>query len=600
MSQNKTRQWYNADSFSKASVLWGVVEVLKEQSRSRHARWRKYAMLYGDADIGSLGVRTYNTALPDDRLTLNVCRSVTDAYVAKITKSSVKSSFLTTNGDWSMMMRAKRLEQFMDGQFYKAGVDELDIDASRFTAVFGTSVAKVCERHGKIVMEHVFPWDVLVDDTEAIYGKPRHMYQTHCIDRQRLKSLFPKMSAKIDEAPQVVDGHMFLAPSDSSSDMVEVVEGWRLATGGKTDADMGQHVIGLPNTILFEEEWTRETFPFVFRHYTKKLVGFWGTGIVEQLVGIQIEINTLLRRAQQSMYLLGAPVVYLEAGSKVIKSHLTNEVGRIVNYTGTPPVVVSPQTVNPEIFMQIERLYTRAYEITGVSQLEASSRKPADLESGAALREFIDIGGERFIPQGRMRERWYRHLTERVIETASEMKNPPTVLGRRRRHGSWDMREIRWSDVNMERDQYILQIFPTSALPTQPSGRTATIEAWLRAGLVSQDEAKYLLDFPDLEGFVSPALAHRNVVLAAYERMVEDGEYVSPESYQDLTGALQLMQGSYLNARMNGVSEDRLALLRDYMAACVEMLKQTMPQEPHVAQPPNGPSMIPQGAQAAA
>lgn len=149
----------------------------------------------------------------------------------------------------------------------------------------------------------------------------------------------------------------------------------------------GRHVIAIDNFTLLDEEWERDTFPFCFIRWTERLLGFWGQGLAEQLTGIQVEINKLLRNIQEQMH-LATPKVFVEAGSKISKAHINNEIWGIIEYAGTPPTFYVPKTVSGEIFSHLDRLFSRAYEIAGVSVLAAQSKKPAGLESGVALREF--------------------------------------------------------------------------------------------------------------------------------------------------------------------------------------------------------------------
>ena len=54
------------------------------------------------------------------------------------------------------------------------------------------------------------------------------------------------------------------------------------------------------------------------------------------------------------------------------------------------------EKISQDLFMHLDRLYNRSFEIAGISQLSAQSSKPSGLDSGRALREFSDIESERF------------------------------------------------------------------------------------------------------------------------------------------------------------------------------------------------------------
>ena len=124
--------------------------------------------------------------------------------------------------------------------------------------------------------------------------------------------------------------------------------------------------------------------------------GWYGTGLVEQLTPIQMELNRIALRTQQAMHLMAVPRVYVERGSQVVLSHLNNDIGNIIEYTGTPPVVNVGQAASGEVYAQFDRLYAKAYETTGISQLSAASLKPEGLNSGRAIREYNDLQTDRF------------------------------------------------------------------------------------------------------------------------------------------------------------------------------------------------------------
>src|SRR5690606_11993481 len=128
---------------------------------------------------------------PEQDPRLNVARNMTDAVQAKIAKNKPKPTFLTEGADFSLQQKARRLDQFTWGLFYKNDVHALMRRMFRDGEVFGTGVCKVYDetegdapkkgeedkRIGHIRSERVFPWELHVDPTEAVYGNPRSMFQ---------------------------------------------------------------------------------------------------------------------------------------------------------------------------------------------------------------------------------------------------------------------------------------------------------------------------------------------------------------------------------------------------------------------------------------
>ena len=161
------------------------------------------------------------------------------------------------------------------------------------------------------------------------------------------------------------------------------------------------------------------------------------------------------------------------------------------------------------------------------------------------------------------------------------------VQARVRRRRALTLRSIKWSEVDMDEDRYQLKVFPSSALPSTPSGRTATVEQWIGAGFISREQGMQLLDFPDLESFLADELAPFDIVLDAIERMVEDGEYVPPEPIQNFKLSKDLVSKAYQRHRYEGVPEAHLDLLLRYLDDIdfMEQQAQQAQQAPQQGQP---------------
>src|SRR5262249_30326360 len=160
------------------------------------------------------------------------------------------------------------------------------------------------------------------------------------------------------------------------------------------------------NGSLLDDIYSKSYFPFVTMTWSDRLIGWRGQGLAEELQGIQVEINRILRTITQILRLT-VPKLFVEKGAKVVYAHLNNEIGAIIEFSGTKPAYDFLQAVPQDLFTQLNWLYQRAYEISGVSALSAQSVKPAGLDSGKALREMNDIESERFILKGQSYEQFH-------------------------------------------------------------------------------------------------------------------------------------------------------------------------------------------------
>ena len=139
---------------------------------------------------------------------------------------------------------------------------------------------------------------------------------------------------------------------------------------------------------------------------------------------------------------------------------------------------------------------------------------------------------------------------------------------------------IKWSEVNMDEDKFMMDVFPASALSHTPAGRLQDVQELMQAGFIGKEDALKLLDFPDLEGTMNMLNADTNNLEKIIEKMIEDGEYMPPEPYQNLENAVRKVQQAYLMFRMQGAPENRLELLRQYMEDAQGLIMKASQQGP--------------------
>lgn len=582
---NTNAKWWMSDKNAIYQDVFSVVKHLEKDQSYRADDNLRNARLYGNLHLRGLGVYTYSK--PDSsiatshRVTLNVIQSQIDTVVSKITKSKVRPQFLTEAGNHGLKTKAKKLTKFIDGIFTATDFYTKSTMAFLDSCIFGTGAIKIFESNGNIKAERVFINELLVSDVEAYYGEPRQMHQVKHIHKDLLKEMFPNHAVMIDQA-NIQEG---VFPSSTrnryADDMIKVVESWHLPSG--PDAKDGVHSICIENLTLLKEEYNRKIFPFVFFRWNVRPIGFFGAGLSEQLQGLQLEINKILRTIQVSMHLVSIPKLLVEASSKIVSAHLNNKIGGVIKFAGTPPTYTQLGQIPGELFNHLENLYQKSYEISGISQLSAQSVKQPGLESGKALRTMSDIESERFLAVASRYERSFIDAAKLMIIIAKEIYADDKDFGVQVK-GKDFIETIKWKDVDLEEDQFMLDVFPTNALSRDPAGRLADIQDLIAAGMIDEETGRNLLDFPDLQGTMNMLNADSQNLDKLIEKMIDDGEYFPPEPYQNLENALRKTQQAYLMYRMQGVSEDRLDLLRRYMEDTQGLLFKAQPETPTSAQ----------------
>lgn len=563
------------------AALHSYASALADQ-QSTHARevmFRRYTRLYGNAQILGLKPWEYQQRTSETRVTRNVVASCVDTATAMIAANRPAPQFLTNGADYKLRRKADKLNKFGKGLLYASDFYRIAPAVFRDGCVYGLGIAKILTMERRIRTERVFPWDILVEDADGMNGSPRTMIQRAYIARDVALSTWtsPEAQQAIGRAKAIEHG-----PGDSgASDVIVVYEGWHLPS--KEGADDGRHVLAVEGFALVDEPWKRPHHPFAVFRWSNAIAGFWGVGIAEMLTGIQFEINTLLIKVQDSFRLGAMYKVILNGASGVPKAHVNNEIGAIyiVNNGTTPPTIVAPQTVHPEVFKHIDSLEVKAFDEIGISQMSARSEKPAGLDSGVALQNYNDIKSDRFVMVGRAWEDFHLDAVKLGLDEAREIEGFTVDVPDKNAKI-----EIKWTDVNLERDAYILQCFPTSLLPQTPAGRIQGIQDLVQLGALPQDSILEMLGAPDLEEITDIATSARRATRARVAAMLDDGDWAAPDPRMIgvMPWVINYVNAVYFEEQEKGAPEDRLDLLRDYVDECVAIMDQAQ----GAAQPPAG------------
>ena len=592
--------WWKGDPKSIFNDVFSYVGYLDRDQSYQSSDNLRYMRLYGNYEM--LGLDSYSYTRIETsynvthRVTLNVIQSIIDTVASKMSKNKPKPTFLTDGGDWSLQRKAEKLTKFCEGIFSSTEYYKHSINAMKDACIFGTGALKILKENGNIKVERVFIDEIKVDDREAYYSTPRQIHQVKYIHKSVLMEMFPEHKFYIEQANNSAQD-MVVSSKAHLENLIKVVESWHLPSGktkdenGKPIKHDGLHTICIANKTLFSEEYDKPYFPFVFFRWNEKPIGFWGLGLSEQLQGLQLEINKILRTIQVSMHLCSIPKILVEASSKVVTAHLNNKIGGIIKYAGTPPRYEPLGGVPAELFTHLDRLYERAYEISGVSMLSAQSQKPGGLDSGKAIREYNDIESERFLEVGQRYERSFIDAAKIIIDMARDLYQENGEFSVKVK-GKKFIETIDWSEVDMSEDKFLMDIFPTSALSNTPAGRLQDVQELLQAGFISKEDGLKLLDFPDLESTMSLLNAGVEDIERMIELMIDKGQYQTPEPYQNLEMGIKKCQQAYLKYRANGAPDSRLELLRRWMEDAQGLLQKAADELN--APPPMPQTSVPQ------
>ncbi len=589
--------WWMARS--KKDLAQQVIDTaayLKENQQYRFRQASIHARMYGNLPLSSFAGSNLNSAnqannLPVDRPTFNVIQSCIDTLISRIIQSRPRPIFLTDNGSYKQRNLAKQLNQFIVGEFHQTKAYNQAESALRDAAIVGTGCLHVyTSDDNKVALERVLITELFADVNDAFYGQPRSMYRLKIVDRQVLKELFPEDKSKVEQADQAYPSNGG-ENSKTMSDQVMLVEAWHLPSSAKSSD--GRHVIACTSGILLDEEYEKQSFPFVFFNYSPRLVGMWAQGLAEQLSGTQIEINKLLVTISKSISLVGVPRVFVEDGSKVVKAHLNDSIGAIVTYRGTKPEYEVAPCVPAELYQQLQRLIDYSYQQSGISAMAAASQKPAGLNSGEAIRNFDDIQSDRFATLEKRWQQFFEDLAYKMFYQACDIA---------KKEGKYqtiypDKDGTRQIDLpNAEKlldNPFIIQCYDTSSLPRDPAGRLQKVTEMMQSGIIDLAEGRRLLDFPDLQQVDKLANAAEERILKTLDAIIEDGKYEPPDPFTDLLLAKKLVVQYYNLYTAANLEENKAEMLRTWQDQLLILEAAAMPPPP-MPMPGQDPMAVPQ------
>ncbi|MEQ9074102.1 MAG: hypothetical protein RLP09_09615 [Sandaracinaceae bacterium] len=576
-------RWWAATGTEAAERLWASLKSCEADDKQRHRNILHRARMYGNRHIAGLSSESYHRVNSARRGRLNVVKAVCDTAGNRLIGNRPKPTPQPIKGsNHSIRTRAKNLDRFLQGQFRVSRVRPRMTRLVWDALIAGDGFLKVGEDGEQIVLERTFAGDLSVPPIEARYGEPMTLYQQRYVDREVLLARYPDAEKVIRAAEHAsADDEWYHSATDARADQVHVIEGWRLPT--RQGAGDGRHVVAVKGGLLHEEEWAHDYFPFVHLAWDAPYLGLWGDSLVDVVAGQQLEINRLVAKVARANDISGHVLIFHNALAKLNKRKIVNEPLAFVPYTDEMPKLVTIEAISPKVAEQIRELKSEAFEMAGLFETGRDAI-PAGLETGAAISRWNDLGAIRFRRFSEAFEQAHIDLSQQIIDRARDIaarKDGDFAVPAAR--DRYTLARIRWSEVDMKADEYVMTVVPSSSLPDDPAGRVAFVETMIRSGMITQQQGAQLLAFPDVDEHLSLEGASRESIEWQIEQMLDEGERQVPQPFQDLRLALTLGQAHLIRAEMEGVPDDRLQLVRDYLTGVHALLQKAQAEQQRLA-----------------
>ena len=604
--------WEAATQKAALEPAMRLFQYFAEQDQARIQAYTTYTRLYANRRIHGSDFLSHYTAMfavdgnKYSRVPLNIAKIHTDALTARIGTTVPRPCFLTEAGNYTLQRKARLSERWIDNQFYVDDVDNLATEIFRDACIMGTGCIKTFPhpQAKKICNERVHPGDVFVDPAEAMAnGRPTHMYQRAFVSRHQLVKLFPHKRSAIQTAGMLTK-QLTDRGFSSQDNLVEVVEAWkRPSWAGAGD---GKRIMFVDGAVLVFEDFEPTDFPISFFRWKKDpSVGFWGTGLVEELIGIHFDVNASIKHIERCIELTPKPYILSPQGGGVSEGEIANVPGIILEFTGsTPPQIVMPPSVPTDVLQYIQDQMHRASLISGLASMQMQGRIPSGLETGQAVRDYHDIESKDFAVTMKAFEEYILTLTRQNLIAGKLLYERCKAKGEKYSvvlpKDKYSIEEIDWREVSVDptEDSYIIKVWPKNKLSQTPAGRKADV-ADLRMmfpNTITEEVALKLLDFPDLQKELDLIESGKREISRLIELAEDRGVYEAPEPTLPLETGFAQVQMAINRAKSNNIPRKHIAALRQLLRQFESYLQKreaaTLARMQGMAQPLGGPPAI--------
>lgn len=260
----------------------------------------------------------------------------------------------------------------------------------------------------------------------------------------------------------------------------------------------------------------------------------------------------------------------------------------VVEVDGNPGQVqfVAPSPVSPQSVQFLELLIQKAYEISGISQMAASSKNTLGSNaSGKAIDTMDDIQSDRFahVEAGYMQFRveiGQLHIDEaRAMyeeahcsdeDRSADMLTPKDLA-------PW-IREHEWDKVEIDDGNYHLTVEPINFIPDSRAGKLSAVAELSKAGLIPDPTMTAdLFDEPDI------ARANRSI-LGPKHRLDEIMEGLAdakvpmidllPDEYDNLALGILMAKGELKDAQAHKAPDAIIDRYHQWIEAAYQLDKQ--------------------------
>lgn len=510
------------------------VAELKSLNENRLSKYYRNYNYYNNTPAGTLkniknpsivGFYNLDESIENDTTispSLNVIKSCIDTLASKISQSKVRPFFNCINGTFKDINVCKNAQQYFDQYFDIEEVNKKVSMAFRDACIFDHGVIYVDGETRSITK--ALPWQVFVRPAELTYNNITRAY--YCQNEYPVSMLPEKYRKKVLE---------------NNPQQEYVTYGIYYDT-----IDQCKAVYITELNFVDIEKYEGNRIPFIFLWFNNPIHGGSSVSVVDMLYGIQQEINVLMAKVKDASQLSPALTFFLPDDATIKSTQLNNRVGNIITYkatsdmSGSPITVATPSFIDNQYIQLIQELKEAAYEMVGISQLSAQSKKPTGLNSGVALQTMEDVESERFEEQLNQVIRCYVEIAKTCLRV---FPKDETILPE-----TPNRLDVKWRDIVEEEKKMQIQFSAADSLSKDPSTKMQQLQMLAQMGVIPFERIPQFMELPDLEGGYSLSNNSINAVLSVIRDCLEKDDFEIP-SYVPLDMLMMEIINTQLSLR---------------------------------------------------
>lgn len=532
VSQGISNRWWLSDIGSMGQSIANSFSDIDREQESRRINWAKFISCYENISYGDLLDYSYRTPslIRQETSYDNVVGGIVDAVVSKIGATKPRPVCVSIDGDLELINRTAQQTRALEGIF----------DACEYYAFKRRQLKSSCifdngylfwypdPIRNAVLCEPAWIDDIKVAYSDGRYGKPRNMIRHRIVSRGDAIASAEIRKWNVDvirRAGCVRDNKSAdTAVSIVIDDPISIYEAWHLPSN--PEAKNGIHALSCDSGLLTEEpeEWELDTFPCSVLRWSNRELGFYGQSLVEQTIGPQKTYDQLNGKIFE---IIGGMTVrgFIEENTEVNFETLTNRGITLCKYRGGPPPAFMPDPgLDMSVLQERDRYRRACYDRGGINELAVTSRKPAGLSSGEALREVKDQVTERFLEVNQSYEESVKQDARLAIWCAGKL---PGFYANYKDERGRTLKRIAWSDVIVPESKYIIQIRVSSYLPTEINARMERISELKREWPQAAPFLSKFVQDPDIDAALGFINAPIDIIMKDME-LLQTGEEVVP------------------------------------------------------------------------